>query len=101
MDDGYVKKLEEELELVTEQLIDTEKRLTDAEALVQEKENQIQSLLSKLDSSISLGRSLYDAIALANTSSRWKSIQPSLRKDPALSRLRPSAIDESSFESND
>lgn len=31
VDDGYVKKLEEELELVTEQLIETEKRLSETE----------------------------------------------------------------------
>ena len=44
MDEAYVKKLEEELELVTEQLIETEKRLSEAEADLQEKENQIHTL---------------------------------------------------------
>lgn len=34
VDENYVRKLEEELELVTEQLIDTEKRLTDGEAAI-------------------------------------------------------------------
>lgn len=45
--DEYVKKLEEELELVTEQLIDTEKRLNEAEAELQNKENTIASLRSE------------------------------------------------------
>ncbi len=45
---------------------------------------QIQLLLSKLDSSLALARSRDDLAALANTRSRWKSIKPSLTKDPAL-----------------
>lgn len=47
LNDDYVKKLEEELELVTEQLIETEKRLNEAEAEVQTKENIISSLKSE------------------------------------------------------
>jgi kinesin family protein C2/C3 len=35
LDDGYVKKLEEELEIVTEQLIETENRLSETEGQVQ------------------------------------------------------------------
>lgn len=40
-DDGYVKKLEEELELVTEQLIDTENRLTQAETDLADRDRQL------------------------------------------------------------
>lgn len=44
MDEGYAKRLEEELELVTEQLIETEKRLDQAETEIQERDARIQSL---------------------------------------------------------
>ncbi|KAL7576298.1 hypothetical protein ACA910_018121 [Epithemia clementina (nom. ined.)] len=44
VDEGYVKKLEEELELVTEQLIDTEKRLNDSENKIKQYENSIAEL---------------------------------------------------------
>jgi kinesin family protein C2/C3 len=43
-DEGYTKKLEEELELVTEQLIDMEKRLSEAEADVANKQAQLERL---------------------------------------------------------
>lgn len=43
-DDEYTKKLEEELELVTEQLIETEKRLSDAE----EQSSELKAQLGKL-----------------------------------------------------
>lgn len=43
-DDSYVKKLEEELELVTEQLIDMEKRLSEAEADLSDKNALIQRM---------------------------------------------------------
>lgn len=42
--DEYVRKLEEELELVTEQLIETEKKLNEAEEEIQTKENFIRSI---------------------------------------------------------
>lgn len=45
-DEEYVKKLEEELELVTEQLIETEKRLNALESDLAEKEREVQSLKS-------------------------------------------------------
>lgn len=44
VDDGYVKKLEEELELVTEQLIETEKRLSETESHVQSLQTTVESL---------------------------------------------------------
>lgn len=44
MEDSYVKKLEEELELVTEQLIDMEKRLSEAEADLVDKNTLIQRM---------------------------------------------------------
>jgi hypothetical protein len=44
VDEGYAQRLEEELELVTEQLIDTEKRLSEAEADLRNKDTQLQSL---------------------------------------------------------
>lgn len=43
-DEGYVKKLEEELELVTEQLIETENRLSEAEGQVEDLQKQVSSL---------------------------------------------------------
>mmetsp|Transcript_22817 Transcript_22817/g.43397 ORF Transcript_22817/g.43397 Transcript_22817/m.43397 type:complete len:1375 (+) Transcript_22817:150-4274(+) len=43
-DDEYTKKLEEELELVTEQLIETEKRLSDAEAQASEFKEQMGNI---------------------------------------------------------
>lgn len=45
-DDGYIKKLEEELELVTEQLIETEKRLS-------ETEDQLEKVMSDLPTNTS------------------------------------------------
>lgn len=45
--DEYTKKLEEELELVTEQLIETEKRLSDAEAQSVELSEQIKRMSSQ------------------------------------------------------
>ena len=45
--DDYTKKLEEELELVTEQLIETEKRLSDAEAQSGELTEQIKRMSSQ------------------------------------------------------
>jgi kinesin family protein C2/C3 len=47
VDDGYVKKLEEELELVTEQLIETEKRLSETESHVQSLETTVETLQTK------------------------------------------------------
>jgi hypothetical protein len=44
VDDGYVKKLEEELELVTEQLIETERRLSETESQVQTLETTVETL---------------------------------------------------------
>jgi chromosome segregation ATPase len=44
VDDGYVKKLEEELELVTEQLIETEKRLSEQESHVQSLQTTVETL---------------------------------------------------------
>jgi len=44
VDDGYVKKLEEELELVTEQLIETEKRLVDGETKIKQYEESLREL---------------------------------------------------------
>mmetsp|Transcript_25019 Transcript_25019/g.57491 ORF Transcript_25019/g.57491 Transcript_25019/m.57491 type:complete len:1369 (+) Transcript_25019:199-4305(+) len=44
VDDGYVKKLEEELELVTEQLIETEKRLSDGETKIKQYEESLREL---------------------------------------------------------
>lgn len=46
-DDAYAKKLEEELELVTEQLIDTEKRLTGTEDKLRASENMVARLETK------------------------------------------------------
>jgi kinesin family member C2/C3 len=43
-DDAYVKKLEEELELVTEQLIDTENRLLQAENDLADRDRQIMAI---------------------------------------------------------
>ena len=44
VDDAYVKKLEEELELVTEQLIETENRLSETEGQMQNLQNQVVQL---------------------------------------------------------
>ena len=44
VDEGYVKKLEEELELVTEQLIETEKRLGDGETKIKQYEATLNEL---------------------------------------------------------
>ena len=46
-DDAYAKKLEEELELVTEQLIETEKRLTTTEDKLRASENMVARLEAK------------------------------------------------------
>lgn len=46
-DESYVKKLEEELEIVTEQLIETEKRLTEAESELQNNHSVIRELRSE------------------------------------------------------
>jgi kinesin family protein C2/C3 len=60
--DEYTKKLEEELELVTEQLIETEKRLSDNEA-------QTMELMAQLKSMSSQGRSEADEEAIRNLES--------------------------------
>ena len=44
VDESYAKKLEEELELVTEQLIETERKLNQAESQLQEANDKILSL---------------------------------------------------------
>ena len=44
VDEGYVRKLEEELELVTEQLIETEKRLSDGEQKIKQYEEELEEL---------------------------------------------------------
>jgi kinesin family member C2/C3 len=44
VDEGYVKKLEEELELVTEQLIETERRLGETEGQLSEYQQTVESL---------------------------------------------------------
>lgn len=56
-------------------------------------QTQIRSLLSKLDSSLVLARKPDDAIALANTTSRWTSIKPNLAKDPVLVHSVQTEID--------
>ena len=59
VDEGYVKKLEEELELVTEQLIETEKRLSETEA-------DLKSLNEKLRAVQDQGRSEDDDDLIRN-----------------------------------
>lgn len=44
LEDDYVKRLEEELELVTEQLIDMEQKLTQTQELLQEEQSRAESL---------------------------------------------------------
>lgn len=44
VDEGYVKKLEEELELVTEQLIETEKKMGEIEAVAESQTEEIMTL---------------------------------------------------------
>jgi chromosome segregation ATPase len=46
IDDGYVRKLEEELELVTEQLIETENRLSETEGQAQALQVELDKLAS-------------------------------------------------------
>jgi kinesin family protein C2/C3 len=46
-EDDYVKRLEDELELVTEQLIDTEQRLTETEELLAEEQRKVKELAAE------------------------------------------------------
>ena len=49
VDDAYVKKLEDELELVTEQLIDTEARLSQTEEKLAEAEEETKAKTAELE----------------------------------------------------
>lgn len=73
-DDEYVKKLEEELELVTEQLIETEKRLNGAESDLAERERQIQTLKSNEVSADTVA-------ALEAERTEWISAEAQLRSE--------------------
>jgi chromosome segregation ATPase len=100
-DEGYAQRLEEELELVTEQLIDTEKRLSEAEAEAREKEAQLQSLtdeknkqhssgdhafMSEADTNELVGELSSENSDLRDTEQRLRTEMASLEEELALCR---------------
>lgn len=71
--DEYVKKLEEELELVTEQLIETEKRLGETEALLEDargKNVQLSSVASREEDTDMIEKLLGETTDLQNEKKR-------------------------------